>query len=686
MKSILLSILFVFSVCCGYSQSDTLDQYLERLIENYAENNDEDGFDFANSFEILEEIRQRPYNLNLVTLNDLENLFFLNPIQRNDIINHRNEFGDFIAMEELQTIKSLNQEIIGLLRFYVVLEEEIKNKFNFRQALKNGENILFVKYKDVIQNQKGYTLNSKGEIPYKGNDKNYFLRYKYQSNNNFKIGFTAEKDYGEPFFNGANKQGFDFYSGYLSIDNVNKVFKKIIVGDYSISLGQGLILQNNFGAGKSAFVMNIKSGGQSIKPYSSVNESNYFRGVALQMNLDSKTSLLFFGSFKKIDTGVSIDSIDDQGFENITSIARSGYHRTTSEIANKGNNNQANIGLKIGRKFGDLNVNAQHVIYDFSLPFDSKTELYRKYAFTNKRLMNSSIDYNYQYKNLNVFGEIARSDNGGIAQLHSLLLPLDRKLDMSFSYRNYGADYQVIEANAFGEASQPVNEKAIYWAVEARPSNKWKFSAYVDLWKNPWLRYRVDAPSNGKEILFRIEYNIKRKFNAYLQFRTEDKPLNANIENAKIDPTLSSRANRLRINFQNKVSKEIELRSRAEYVWNSFNNKNEKGYLIYQDLIYKPIMKPLSFTLRYALFDTDGFNTRIYTYENDILYEFAIPFLAGNGQRSYINLRYRPLGDITLEARYALTRYERSQIIGSGNDAIEGKVRSDVKFQIRYQF
>jgi hypothetical protein len=577
--------------------------------------------------------------------------------------------------------------LIRILVYYLKLDGEIKNEFNLKNTFAGGKSTLFLKFKEVLQDQKGYLSSDNNPPKYLGNDQNYFIRYKFEANNNFRIGFTAEKDFGERFFNAGSKRGFDFYSGYMSIDHVGKYIEKIVIGDYSISLGQGLILQNNFGAGKSAFVMNIKSGGKPIKPYSSVNESNYFRGAAIHLNLKPNINMVFFGSQKNIDgTIINEETNPNNQFENITTIARSGYHRTASEIEKQGNIIQQNAGTKFGIQFSQLRINFQHVIYKFNLPFTKSDDLYKKYQFSSSQLQNSSIDYNYHWKNLNLFGEIARSDNNAYAQLHGLLLPLDRRVDMSLSYRNYNEKYQVLEGNSFSEGSQPINEKGLYWAIEARPNNFWKLSSYVDYWTNPWLRYRVDAPAKGKEFLFRAEYTIRRKFSAYLQFRSEQKMQNANLINNKIDPILPINTERMRIHFQSKISKEIELRSRAEMAWHRFNKTSSTGYLIYQDLIYKPIMKPISLSMRYSIFDTKSFDTRIYSYENDILYEFAIPFVYGSGQRYYCNLRYRPLRNLTLEARYAATKYNRQAKIGSGNDEIIGNLKSDVKIQMRVEF
>jgi hypothetical protein len=136
-----------------------------------------------------------------------------------------------------------------------------------------------------------------------------------------------------------------------------------------------------------------------------------------------------------------------------------------------------------------------------------------------------------------------------------------------------------------------------------------------------------------------------------------------------------------------KVNKALELRSRAEMVIYAKEAQSTKGYLLYQDVIYKPIGKSYSFTCRYALFDTYGYDTRIYAYENDILYEFAIPFYSNTGKRAYINFRHKLANYITWEARYAITSYSDLKVISKGsNEQINGSVKSEIKLQLKFSF
>jgi len=84
--------------------------------------------------------------------------------------------------------------------------------------------------------------------------------------------------------------------------------------------------------------------------------------------------------------------------------------------------------------------------------------------------------------------------------------------------------------------------------------------------------------------------------------------------------------------------------------------------------------KPLSFTARWALFDTDGYDSRIYAYENDQLNLFRIPFYSGNGIKYYINLRYKYYKNQMIELRLAQTYFK------------EERVQTEIGIQLRFKW
>ena len=56
--------------------------------------------------------------------------------------------------------------------------------------------------------------------------------------------------------------------------------KALALGDFAVNLGQGLIHWQSQAFRKSASVLNAKRQGDLIKPYQSVGEYNFLRGIA----------------------------------------------------------------------------------------------------------------------------------------------------------------------------------------------------------------------------------------------------------------------------------------------------------------------------------------------------------------------------------------------------------------------
>ena len=112
----------------------------------------------------------------------------------------------------------------------------------------------------------------------------------------------------------------------------------------------------------------------------------------------------------------------------------------------------------------------------------------------------------------------------------------------------------------------------------------------------------------------------------------------------------------------------------------------EQGFLIYFDFIYNPMLKPWSGSLRVQYFESEGYNSRLYAYENDVLYSFSIPVFYDKGYRYYININYDINKKISLWIKWAQTLYMNKTLIGSGLDEINGNTKSEIKLQLMYKF
>ena len=152
-----------------------------------------------------------------------------------------------------------------------------------------------------------------------------------------------------------------------------------------------------------------------------------------------------------------------------------------------------------------------------------------------------------------------------------------------------------------------------------------------------------------------------------------------------VDSDADETTTKIRLHTEWNVSEKVTLRSRLEYAGYNFNDLNENGFLAFQDLLFKPSRK-LNLWFRYAYFHTDGYNSRIYTYENDLLYSFSIPEFHGAGHRIYLNLKWKPTSHITAYLKGGVTLHNGATTWGSGNDLTSGNSRSELKALLYLRF
>jgi len=143
----------------------------------------------------------------------------------------------------------------------------------------------------------------------------------------------------------------------------------------------------------------------------------------------------------------------------------------------------------------------------------------------------------------------------------------------------------------------------------------------------------------------------------------------------------------IRSHISYKLNRTLTLRNRVEIVW--FDKKGggaQNGFLTYADMVIKPMMKKYSGSVRLQYFETDGYDSRLYAFENDVLYSYSIPVFYDKGFRYYFNLNYDVTRKLTVWLRWAQTIYRNKTKIGSGLDEIMGNKRTEVKVQAMYQF
>ena len=686
---------FVLSSFVLFSQDKT--EIIQQRIEFISEQLQTEDIDLTNITLQLNYYFSHPLNLNSASLEELEELTLLSAVQINDLLLHRKRFGKLISKYELQSLKYWDLQTIELLAPFIYVDDKLDNiHISFKEALKQGKFEWFLRYQPTLEDKAGYadvpdSIMETSNNFYHGNSDRYYSRFRYTYKTNISIGVTAEKDPGEQFFRGAQKNGFDFYSFHAYYKG-GKYIKSFALGDYQIQIGQGLNMWSSYAFGKSADISTMKRTAMPIRPYTSVDENRYMRGAAIDFGFGN-FSLLTFASVKNVDAVTIADSsIEDLEF--VSTINLSGMHRTNSEIEKQNGLQEYIGGLNLRYQNNGLKLGLAAVYQGYDKEFNKEIRPYNQYDFRGKENFSFSGDYNYIYKNVNLFGEISKNRynqndtiKGGLAMVHGALIFLDPRLSLGMLYRSYDKDYNTFYNAGFSEGGRTQNENGFYTGLNFKFNKAWSLSSYVDIFHFSWMKYLVDSPSSGHEFLIQQTYKPNKIFKIYARYRQQLRQKNSRDSDNTVTEIEDVLQRNYRINFDYNVNKYIKIKSRVEYVSISRpSNTPEDGIILTQDFIYKPKSIPFNLAIRYALFDTDSYDTRVYTYENNALYAFSVPSYYYQGSRAYVLVRYKFRKHLDIWMRYGVFLYNNRQSISSGLEEIKGSRRSDFILQLRFTF
>lgn len=672
----------------GFAQEGEKEQVIQQRIEFISEQLETENLDLTDVVAQLNYYYDHPLNLNNATIAQLRELNLLSEVEINDLLLHRKLYGGLISIYELQALKYWDLETIRRVQPFVKVDDKLDQLHaNVKEMFRNGKFEAFLRYQFTPESKSAYedvpdSILQNSNSYYHGNADRYYTRLRFSYRTNLSLGVTAEKDPGEEFFGGTQPNGFDFYSAHAFYKG-GKYLRTVALGDYQIQIGQGLNLWSGYAFGKTADVMNVKRSANPLKPYTSVDESRFLRGAAVELGY-GKFALTTFASYKGVDGSILSDTLSE-GELLVTSINISGLHRTNSEIARKHTLNEIIGGTNLRFEQRSFSAGVAAVYQGYEAPFIKDTVPYNQFDFRGKSTVGLSADYNFVFRNINLFGEIAHSTHSqALAIVQGLLIALDSRASFALMYRNYGRAYNTFYNAGFSEGSKTNNEKGIYAGLKLNLTSKFTINTYADVFSFPWLKYQVDAPSAGHEYLFQPSYRPSRSLEVYFRFREQLKSKNSRISDGSVSELEEILQRNYRINLSYKVNEMIQLKSRVEYVTVDRNSTGpEDGFILTQDLIYRPKSSPLDISLRYALFDTDSYDTRIYTYENNALYTFSIPAYYYKGSRTYVLIRYTFFRRVDLWVRYGVSVFANLNSIGSGAEEITGNRKSDITVQLR---
>ncbi len=657
-------------------------QLIEQEIERIIDDHEDETSDSIREQMIadLYNLHENPLDLNSASAARLSEIPGLTPVMISAIIKFRSSVKPFESVDELLKIYGIEPENLQRIRPFVTIAEE--NPKKYRGLLKpgkwfqNGRGNLITRYRQILQNQQGYSLaDSLGG--YLGSPVNFYQRFQYQSDHT-SLNLTQQKSPGEKL---QTPLAFKNRTWHVLLHNIGHL-QMLVAGHYNLRLGNGLLLNNRpvFGKGRNV-TGSLSNPGPSFRGYTSAQAAGSLNGTAVSLG-NRLNITAFYSNKKRSATEVSGDTIRFP--------ASAMTYNTSNLLDRKDNTRQITYGGGARYQSGRFTVGFNAFENRFNRPVESGSQPYQHYAFRGIQANGYSLDYSFQSSRLTMLGEAAQTGNRSAGFFSAFLFSPAPDTDIAISWRQYDPGFQGIFGAAFSEQSgSPRNERGLYMALKHQLTEKLKLSGFIDHFRFPAPRFQTNRPSRGIDWFASLEFQPDAATTIDLSYRqkTREEQYRSYDLFQRENEYFSFRDRKVtRIHLTHQASRSLRVRLRAEWVHATPpGSETESGYLFFKDIRWQPFSR-IQVDTRYTFFETDGFEARLYHFENDLLYLFSSTMLFDQGQRMYLLLNCRITDAVQIWFKIATTVYENRNEIGSGLNRIAGNRRSDIGLQARVRF
>ncbi len=607
-----------------------------------------------------------PLDLNRCSQEELNQIHFLSSEQINSFLSYREKYGQLIHIFELQVIEHWDIGTCRNISQFVFISSKASKDIRISNSL------FLLRLEETLEKAIGFEQNGKASS-YQGNRLKEFIKFKNTSNPRIKFGFLSQKDAGE-------KNPLDFYSLFVEI-NPTKLLQKVIIGDYSVQWGQGLLQTGGFNLGKN--YESIKStqkfhiGGL---PYSSSAEYSFNRGIYIHKILSKGINWQSFISNKYLD-GKIYETPNQRGFRTIDS---DGYHRNSSEIANQKTIHEFKWGNSIEILLSNehrLQLNSIHTAYQ--LPKIPSGIDYKNNEWAGSKYTLWSISHTGNFHNLRMNNEYALINLNSYALIHGAAFSFSKKQDVSYLIRYYKSGFYNPDGKAFGENTKNENEFGLFLGHQFQFSKRKKVSSYLDLFYFPEIKYQVSSPNTfGWEILTRYQMERKNAFKFFFQTKWTSKQEDYIIgKNEKKIQRIHDFQESL--DFTTITKNSFQAHSRLMLHALQKNKNFYLGFMLLQDIDLNG--RKISFNGRFSYFKTPNYDTRLYAFEPGLPFSFNLIAYSGEAIRLASTLEITVNKYVRISTKIGRTFYFDRNEIGSGTDMIQSNHKTDFSLQFMYK-
>ena len=671
---------FVLLICsrlAARAQVDSLMQNVDMLNDmllNYVEtamdeNDQQESVDLSEELSELESPADGRWSVNALSYEVALNVLHLTDYQYYQLQVYKEKYGRLVTLNELLAIEGFSYEDWLRLRPFLVATPPPQRRQPFRHFFKRVRHTLLLRYGRVLERQAGY--NKELANGYLGSPDRLAFRYQFTSSDVFSLGLAAEKDAGEQFFKGNQRQGFDHYSFSMALKNIG-ILKCAAIGDYRLNLGQGLVVGSSLMSGKGSGV-GLRKFSSGVKPVTPLSEGLFFRGAAVELGNANYTGTVFYSS-RRYDGAIN----EDGTYEG--PLTQVGYHRTVNECAkmNVLRNHVVGADFRMVRRL--FRVGARALLAYFPHNVVHGDAVYQQYNFTGNFMLNAAVDYQCLLRKVILFGELALGESLAWACLQGMQWHVDPRLQVAAVFRHFSPRYHALYGSGFGGKAQ--NETGLYVVADVVVGKRFNLLMYHDYCHYPWLKYQTDAPSSRMETGMTFTWDIRRQTRLKCQYRRLQREVNQLSDKGYWNNLMPKITHSIKMGISYQPLPVLSMKTELDWLLNRYPNekRTRHGWLFYQDVNVSLSKIPLSVKCRLAFFDTSSYDERLYAYESDVLYAFTVSSYYGRGCRAVLVLKYR-WRFLDVWVRLAQSYYFYSDKVGSGLTQINGHHKTELRMQ-----
>ncbi|HLN20495.1 MAG TPA: helix-hairpin-helix domain-containing protein [Bacteroidales bacterium] len=621
-----LALLFILSSALAYGQNEGNNEVTSSLAEELAADEADPGLVQVYT-EKLSELSDEPVSLNSADEDEISRLFFLTTFQVKAIIDYVRAYGKIVSFFEIANIPGFNSEVAEMMLPFITLEEIVHPGAATTTSFQALTNLFY-------RNDSGDTISE-------GSDLKYLGKYKLTTGR-ITLGVVAEKDKGEKLFYGSPPCP-DFFSGYIGYKG--KAFvRNIIIGDFSSRFGQGAAVSTGTASFNSLASKGFSTAASGFRGYTSADENNFFRGVAGTFSYGRFSLSLFYSSNR-------LDATLDPSSGNVTSFYTGGIHNSASLRLKKDVITASASGINICADLSNLRIGMTYTGTRLSLPVEKNDEPENVFSFNGSHNEVMSVYYSTVLKKNLLYGEFSSDNSLNYSIFQGVSISPAGRLTVNLIGGITSQGYTSFNGKSPVTGSSNRSGNSIMANLTFEASRNLFLSGGCLYTNYPWIRQGCSSPSISVKKEVRIKYLPSESISLEALYNRNLAGINSDEQN-RVPQLTDKNAGYFRVTFRFSPSPEVTLATRVDA---KGPNRHERGYAILQDLMASIGRTPISIWCRYCIFSTDSWNTRIYAYENDLLYSFSIPAMYGEGCRSYVMLKCRMgnLGEIRF--KYSLT-------------------------------